>query len=245
MPHVANRNTVGFEPIYNNAGFPANPVPYELLPNTAFTKGMLVCFGRPGQAAVDGFKIRPMVAADAIANVAVVGVMAENIPATNNPAAGCTYGLVYDNPLQVFRATVIPGVNGINAGGDVGTTTTLVVASVTVNDALNGSLIYFYNGPGAPAVRTIVDSVAATNTISWIKPLAAATSVLTKFVLLAASVDVAGVNVGSQGLAVNNDSLRVNVTAPAATAPLNCLAIDPESLTMDVMIRAAAHFKTR
>lgn len=243
MPRVAPRTTVGFEFLYNKAGFHANPVLYELLPNTAFTAGMLAVMD-VGAGAQSG-KIRPAVAADVVATGAFVGVMAETITAANNPAAGLTFGRVYDHPLNVYRATFVPGVNGVNVGGAAGTTTTLVVPAVNANDNLRGAMIYFYGGAGAPAIRTISGAVAVTNTLSWIAPLDVATDATTRYVLLAASVDVVGVNVGSVGLAVNNDSRRVNVTAPAATAPLNCLAIDPANLWMEVMIRAAAHISSK
>ena len=196
-------------------------------------------------AGANSGKLRPAVAADVVATSAFVGVMAETIAQADNPATGLTYGLVYDHPDNVYRTTFVPGVNGVNAGGANGTTTTLVVAAVAADNNLRGTAIYFYGGPGAPALRTVSAADAGTNTITWIAPLAVATDATTRFVLLAASVDVVGVNVGSTGLAVNNDSLRVNVTAPAATAPLNCIQIDPQNLWMDVAIRAAAHISSK
>jgi hypothetical protein len=238
MTYVAPRTTVGFEFSYNKLGFSANPVPYRLKPNTAFKKGMLVGIIPAGTA--DAGCIFPWIAATSKADTVVAGVMAETIAQADNPAADDTYGLVYDNPFNVYTVTFVPGLNGTAA--TAGTTTSLVTA-VTFgadNDA-TGSTIYFYEGPGSPAVRVVSSSTHADNTLVWKKPLATAPTTATKIVLLGdAALDAAtgGIGVGTIGLTVNADSLRVDGEAQPvpATWPVNCINVDMPNLTMDVML---------
>jgi len=80
---------MAFDLVRNLAGFPANPVAYPLTAGESFTKGDLV--------KISSGKITKAAAAD----TAVFGVMAETVTAA---ATGTTYGLVYDNPLNVYRA---------------------------------------------------------------------------------------------------------------------------------------------
>lgn len=79
---------MAFEFVRNLAGFPANPVAYPLTNSEAFVKGDLV--------KISNGKITKATATD----TAVFGVMAETVTAA---ATGTTYGLVYDNPLNVYR----------------------------------------------------------------------------------------------------------------------------------------------
>lgn len=240
MPYVAPRKTIGFEFNYNKAGFSGNPVPYLLKANTAFKKGMVVGMTLPGVA--EGGAIFPWVAATRCDQNVVVGVMAESIAQADNPAAEDTYGLVYDNPLNVYRATFVPGING-DVAVTSGTTTTVITATAFSNDTrAAGSTIIFYEGPGSKTVRRISSATASTNTLTWLEPIGLAPTDATKFMLLgAADLDTAGggIGVGAVGLAVNNDSLRVNANAaPHLTQqPVICLAIDPWNMWMDVMLQ--------
>lgn len=238
MTYVAPRTTVGFEFSYNKVGFDANPVPYRLKPDTAFKKGMLVGIIPAGTA--DAGCIFPWIAATSKADTVVAGVMAEAIAQADNPAADDTYGLVYDNPFNVYKVTVVPGLNGTAVLTGTTTSITTAIGFGADEDAV-GSTIFFYEGPGSTAVRVVSSSTHAANTLIWKKPLAVAPTTATKIVLLGdAALDAAtgGIGVGTIGLTVNADSLRVDGEAQPvpATWPINCLAVDMPNLTMDVMI---------
>lgn len=240
MPYVPKRTTVGFEPIYNVAGFKRNPVPYLLKTNTAFEKGMLVGMTLTGVA--EGGAIFPWTNSTRSDQNAVVGVMAEDVAQADNPSAENTYGLVYDSPFQVYRVTFVPGINGDVAVSSGNTTSMVTATSFTEDHRAAGSTIFFYEGPGSPAIRRLSDSTGSTNTLTWLEPLATAVTTDTKFVLLGvADLDTAGggIGIGSFGLTVNSDSKRINGdAAPHVTQqPAICVGLEMELLAMHVMFQ--------
>ncbi len=234
------RTTVGFEFNYNIFGFSANPIPFELKPDTEFKKGQLVCLGHFGQGATDCGKLRPMVAADQVDEEVLIGVMAESIKQADNPADKITYGLVYCNPGNIYRVSFT---NWDEIVGDsTGTKTKLELAAVTNEDNIRGTLMYIYEGPGAGNTRTIV-TADNSNFITWIGDIEANTTTDTKAFLLSQSVEHAGINVGSVGADVDATSMKVDVGASlnASENPIKVVGIDARALMMDVMLHGPLH----
>ena len=235
--------TNGFELVYNKSGFPANPSPYMLKPDTAFTKGMLV--GIIPAGSVHAGKIEPWEAATRYDQRPVAGVMAETIKQADNPATGITYGKVHDNPLNVYRVTAIPGINGDVAVVEDGHTTTTSMKQATGFTEENraaGGLIYFYEGPGSPATRLISSTDNTNDKLVWIGELSEKPTAATKWLMFGATnldTTAGGIFPGSVGLAVNDDSRRVNANAAANASeqPIKVLTIYPEKLAMDVMLQ--------
>lgn len=227
MALTAKRTTMGFELVRNIAGFPANPVPYELTPSTAFKKGDLVVFsaGKVAQAtsaSVDN----------------ILGVMAETITAD---ATAVTKGLVYDNPFNVYRVTFKDHKDGTATGGS---TTTLIDTNLATssNDVWNGALLYIYDGAGKGSVRTVSDYDGATDTLTVVDPFPEAIDTTSKYILLgsaAAAGDV--INVGTAGIVLKDcrsvDANANTLDSGALVGPLVCVAIYPEDLMMDVIIK--------
>lgn len=237
-------DTQGFEFKYNKAGFPANAVPYVLKPNTEFKKGQLVAMERRVKQDNIG-EIFPVSNTTSLATATIVGVMAEAVAQADNPTLGITTGLVYDNPLNVYKVSFIPRVNGDNAVVDAThtTTTTMTVAGgVATDDRSKGALIYFYEGPGSPALRTISDIKATNDKITWISPLSAVPTADTKFYVTCGAdynVDGAVHNIGIVGGKTDSDGMKVDCAqVPAlATGPLVIIGVDPVKMTFDVMLR--------
>ena len=236
MSYTAERTTVGFEFNYHKFGFSGNPVPYELKPDQAFKKGQLVALKYPGQAATDCGKLIPFTDSQRIDQDILVGVMAETIKQADNPSDEVTYGMVYDNPGNIYRVT-FTNVEEIQGASD-GTTTRLDLAAVTNANNIRGTLMFIYEGPGAGHVRTITEADDGGNTISWIGAIDSITTDETKALLLSADVNSAGINVGSVGAKVDSDGMKVDVgqALSATQNPIRVVRIDPKHLMMDVML---------
>ncbi len=225
MALTAKRTTNGFELVRNLIqGAAMNPVPYELTPGESFTVGDMVVLsaGRVTKAT-------------SASTSNILGVMAETITAATNKT---TYGLVYDNPYNVYRVTFA---NHRDATATGGTTTTLIDTTLptSTDDVWNGALLYVYDGPGAGSVRTVTDYVGATDTLTVSEPFPVPITNQSKYILLGNGGAVGNViNVGSIGV-VLKDSRTVDAGASIASeaGPLKVLAIYPDQLMMDVVIR--------
>ena len=224
MPMLVARKTEGFERVGNLAGFPANPRKYELTPGIAFQRGDLV--------ALDGGRVVKATPSSA----RILGVMAETIAAEDNPSGKTTFGAVYDHPLDIFRASIAGHVDSTATGG---TLTTLVDSALpaAVADAYVGGVLYIYEGPGAGAVRTVVDYDEVSKTLTVNEPFPAAPTAATKYVLIGAG-DAAkdGINAGTVGAAVDANARSIDAATSPGTGPLTVLAVDPKGLTCDVII---------
>jgi len=241
MSYEAERTTVGFEFNYNKFGFSGNPVPYELKPNQAFKKGQLVALKYPGQAATDCGKLIPFTDSQRIDQDILVGVMAESIAQDDNPSDKKTFGMVYDNPGNIYRVT-FTNVEEIQGASD-GTTTRLDLAAVTNENNIRGTLMFIYEGPGAGHVRTITEADDSGNTISWIGAIDSKTTDETKALLLSADVNSAGINVGSVGAKVDSDGLKVDVgqALSATENPIKVVGVNPKAKMLDVMLNGPLH----
>lgn len=235
-------DTVGFEFSHNLAGFAPNPVQYILKPNTEFKKGMLV--GMAPQSSANAYEIFPWINTTRIDQNILVGVMAEDIKQADNPATGLTYGMVYDNPYNVYNASFIPGANGSIAVLTDATHTT--VTSIKVDEAFDnnnrvrGALIYFYDGPNAGQLRTIASTDATNDKLVWTKPLPQLPTPDSKFyVTCHAGLDTAGAvaNVGSVGVSADATSRKIltNVALNAAQQPIIVVGVNPVEMTFKVM----------
>lgn len=226
MALVAKMPTYGFERVTNLLGFPTNPSKYELTPGVSFKRGDLVVLsgGRVAKATPGASNI--------------LGVMAETIDATANPAGKVTHGLVYDNPFDVFRCSFSGHRDAVATGGSA---TTLVDAnlSASTDDAFVGALLYVYEGPGAGAVRTVVDYDGTSKTLTVEEPFPEPITDESRYILLGAGTAAGdAINVGSVGVNIL-DERTINAGGSIANeaGPLVVLSIDVENLTMDVLIR--------
>jgi len=236
MAHTASRISIGFEPIYNKTVTTIpNPVAYELTPNTAFAQGDMVV--------LTGGKVAKAAAGSV---TAILGVMAESILAADNPAAGLTYGKVYDHPDNVYRCTFS---GQLDSTVDSGTTTTIVDAalSTATDDIWNGALVYFYEGTNAGCVRTVSDFDHASDTLTVTYPLPAAPDTTSKYIILGdASEANDAINVGMSGIVLADEN-TIDVTASrlnstALVGPLVCVgASKVADLMLDVMVRRSCH----
>lgn len=226
MALVAKRVTEGFELIGNLANVPDNGRLYELTPGIEFKKGDMVVL------------VNGKVAKAAAGATNVLGVMAESVSAAENPVGAVTYGRVYDNPLNVYRCTFAGHRDAAATGGS---STTLIDTALptSANDVWNGALLYIYDGPGKGDVRTVKDYVGATDTLVVEKPFSATPTTSTKYILLGAASAVGDViNVGSVGVNLSNErTIGANATIASEAGPLAVLAIYPEDLMMDVVVR--------
>lgn len=227
MALTATRITDGFEPVYNKVmqQIP-NPVKYELTPGTAFAKGDVVVLtnGKVAKASAGATN--------------VLGVMAQSVTATQNPAGATTYGDVYDQPQNVYRCT-FTGHRDATATG--GSTTTLVDSTMgaAADDRWAGALLYVYEGAGAGSIRTVKAYTSATRTLTVEQPFAVAIDTTSKYILLgnaSAAGDV--INVGSYGVNLSGaNRIAAGGTVASEAGPLVVTAINPAKLTMDVVIR--------
>lgn len=226
MAYTAPRTSQGFELIGNMFGPAPNPNRYPLTPNTAFKKGdMVVLTGG--------------MVAKAAANAAnVLGVMARSYTAAENPAGKITFGVVHDNPFNIYRATFVDHRDAAATGG---TATTLIDTELTTseNDVWNGAYLYIYEGPGAGDMRIVKDYVGATDVLHVEEPFSATPTTATKYILLGeagAAGDV--INVGSIGVNLKDEkSIDANAANKDDDGPLAVKAIDPVNLMMTVIIR--------
>ena len=219
MSYEAPRTTVGFERVYNMAGFPSNPVPYELKGNTAFKKGALVVID-------DGL----LDVADNNTTSKVVGVMAEEVKQADNPSDEVTYGMVYDNPLDVFRVSVADHLDVTATGGSA----TRFEATGEFNDDMEGSVIYVYEGPSKGAVRTISNS--ADNFVDVYEPFPEDITTDSKAVVLGEDGASGAIYIGKDGVFADSDGLKLNCDKAPDDGPLTVVGIDAPNLMMDVVL---------
>ena len=229
MALVATKATQGFEFDRNLLGFPANPVPYELTPNTAFTKGDMVVLtsGKVAKAAAGATN--------------VLGVMASSYTTVQNPAAATTYGLVYDNPFNIYRCTFADHTDSTATGG---TTTTLVdtTLSTSTDDYWNGALLYIYEGAAAGSIRTVKDYTGASDTLTVEKPFPVAPDTTSKYIMLGLGSAVGNViNIGTVGVDLKDENtIDANATVASEAGPLVVVPTPVENiknLILHVMIR--------
>jgi len=233
MPFDVIRTTLGFEVARSMVGFPSNPVPYELTPDTAFDKGDMVKFTN-GKVAK----------ADSGDTSGILGVMAETIKQEDNPDEKTTYGLVYDDPLRVYRVSMeIDDDNKFEANGGAsdGTTVTALGSNDTSN-TWRGALLYVYEGTNKGSVRTVKQfgGDGTTETFTVEEPFPKQCDDTTKFIVLGDD-DAADrpINVGTRVLL--EDEAKVDANGNPTSGPLLVLAIYPADLMMDVIIRSGAH----
>lgn len=238
----APRVTDGLEFVYNKAGFPANPVPYILKPNQAFKKGQVVVMPNIGSAELCN-EVLPATNSTSLATHTVVGVMAEAVLAADNPALEVTYGLVYDNPLNVYKVTIAPGQNGnvpvVGANTD---TTNVESTTALAGDHNRGAILCFYEGPLKGTWRTISAVTNADNKYTFIATLPASPTAADKFYVTGSAdsnTQYATYNIGMVGGSVDSTGLKVNCATAVArrTGILNIVGFSPLDMTFDVMLR--------
>ncbi len=234
------RVTAGFEPLFHKMGFAPNPVPYELTPNTEFKMGDMVVL-----------QYGKVVRATAASVSGILGVMAHDVKQADNPAAGLTKGLVYDNPNTIFRVSIADMGNRdytATGGASDGTTVTAAEATLTTANVFRGAMLYVYEGTNKGAIRTVsaYSNAASVGTWTVTYPFPNQCDTTTKFIVFGGASEANdGINVGKAGI-VLKDHARVDGDAAAISSgnpvgPLVCLALDPANLWMDVMIRASKH----
>lgn len=228
MALTAKRVTKGFEPVRHLHNQPMVPVEYELTSGTAFNKGDMVVLsaGRVAKAAANATN--------------VLGVMAEDVSAADNPAGKTTKARVYDDPHIVFRCSFSDHIDSTATA--TGTTTTLIDTTLgtSSDDVWNGAFLYIYEGAGYDGrPRTVVDYVGSTDTLVVNEPFPEATDTTTKYILLGAATQAGDViNVGTIGVDLKDENtIDANATVASEAGPLKVLAIYPEELMMDVVIR--------
>ena len=237
------RNTVGFEAKYNKAGFPTNPVPYEVKQNVAISMGRLMTIANPAAA------INPKATAltsTITVNKAncIVGVTAEAITQANNPTTAKTNCLIYDTPYNVYTASFAGHVDGTAQASTIATQLKTGIGTLTTAaNAVAGALVHIYEGPGKGDVRTVASN-STLGVLTVAPAFSAIPTVATKYILLSAlstasKLQAASVNVGTVGLKLATDASKVAIGAGAVTGYLNVVDIDPANLTMDVMIQPA------
>ncbi len=229
MVFTPTKVTNGFEFNYNKAGFSSNPVPYMLTPNTAFVRGSAVHFNPATGCIVEH---------DAANTLQIVGIMAESIAQADNPADEETYGLVYDNPDNVYKVSFT---NYLDLDATAGSVTEFTSAG-NLDAGLAGALIYIYEGPSAGAIRRI--SACDGDTATVVDPFPVAITDESKAVVLGNDAAGGAINVGVAGVTTRDaeDARMVDAQAtPAATGFLTVMAVDMENCMVDVMIQKGRH----
>lgn len=226
MAYTAPRVSQGFELIGNMFGPAPNPNKYILTPNTAFNKGDMVVL------------TNGMVAKAAAGATNVLGVMAKSYTTTENPAAKQTWGLVYDNPFNIYRCSFDDHRDAVATGG---TATTLIDTNLSTsnNDVWNGAMLWIYDGPGAGDVRIVKDYVGANDTLVVEEPFSAVPTTASKYILLGEAGAVGDVIFpGATGVDLKDEN-TIDASAPNkdGDGPLAVLAIDFPNLMMTVLIR--------
>lgn len=228
MTLTATYTSRGFEPVAHLFGFTPNPRPYLLTPNTAFSKGDMVVLtaGKVAKAAAN--------ATD------VLGVMAEAFTTTTNPSASDTYGLVYDDPFQIFRCTFSDHTDSTATGG---TTTTLAdtALSTSSNDDWNGALLYVYGGTNKGALLTVKDYVGATDTLHFEEAQPAAFDTTSTYIMLGVGSAGDVINIGRPGVDLKDENtIDANAATASNAGPLVMVHTpleDIKNLMMRVLIR--------
>lgn len=178
MPKTTNVITAGLEFAYNKVGFSANPVPYPLVKNQTYKKGSIAYMSYVSET--NAGKLLPVTTiAELTSQGFAVGVMAGNY----SPTEDGEYGLVYDNPWNIYRVNIGNFYDGeAAAGGDITTLPTGI--AVSANNLLRGALVHLYEGPGAGATR-IVSASTTLGVLTLDRALPVAPTTDTKFILLA------------------------------------------------------------
>lgn len=228
MALTANRTSKGYEFVRNLMGFPANPVMYELTPDTAFSKGDMVVLtnGKVAKAAANA------------ANV--LGVIDQTFTTTTNPAAATTLGPVLDNPFNVYRCTFSDHRDATATGGS---TTTLVdtALSTSSDDDWNGALLYIYEGTNAGHLRTVKDYTGSSDTLTVEEAYPAACDTTSKYILLGVGAAGDVINIGRPGVNLKDENtIDANAATAAEAGPLVVTPTpldDIKNLMLHVMIR--------
>ena len=243
------KDTEGFEIKYNKAGFPTNPVEYELTPNTDFSKGQLVTIpmGNAGAGT-----LTPLTSTITVNGInTIVGVMAESFTAATNPTGAKTFGKVYDNPFNVYRVSFADHLDGTAAAASTAADYLQTGVVSTAANVLKGATVHIYEGPGEGDTRTITANRATDGRVTVAPAFSSTPTTATKYIILASKTTdgftAAGYNVGTIGGKLSTGSvlkMSAKTAAAVATGYLNVLAINPEKLTADVMITPAKHMLT-
>lgn len=230
MALTASRTTAGFELIGNLMNVTDNGRLFLLKENTAFKKGDMVVMtnGKVDKAAAGATN--------------VLGVMAEAVSTTDNPDASETYGKVFCNPFNIYRCTFADHLDSTATGG---TTTTLIdtALSTSADDYWNGAYLYIYEGTNAGEARTAYDYTGTSDTLAVEKAYPAAPDTTSKYIMLGGGTEANdGINVGSIGIDLKDentiDAGENRLSSTIEVGPLVCLAIHPQDLMMDVIIRS-------
>lgn len=225
MALTASRTTSGFELVGHLFGAYTNPVKYELTPNTAFSKGDAVVL------------INNKVAKAAANATNVLGVMAEAFTTTTNPSDGLVFGLVHDNPFNIYRCSYTGHRDATATGG---TTTTLVDTGLPTSsdDVWNGALLYIYEGAAAGSIRTVSDYTGATDTLTVTKAFPVAPDTTSKYILLGAGLAAGeNINIGTIGVdIVDENTLDSNATTASEAGPFIVMPT-PDDEIKDLMLR--------
>ena len=228
MPYVAARTSIGFEFMYNKAGFSSNPVAYKLTPDTAYSKGQLMVYNPATGCAAS--------AAGATQGM-VLGPMAHSVAQADNPADEDTFGKIMDNPLNVYKVSFT---NHLDVAASAAGSTTTFVSDGNLHAGLAGALIFITRGPAAGAIRTISACDDDTATVAYPFPVAPGADA--RAVVLGEDDANGAINKGSRGLIVRDGGLLVDAgAAPADTGILTVVGLDVRNLMLEVMIMASKH----
>ena len=218
--------TRGFERVRNLSLVPVNPNLYELTPNTAFVEGDMVVdsAGKIAKAAANATNVR--------------GVMAASYTTAENPSNERTFGLVWDHPQDVFRCTFSDQQDSTATSGS---TTTLAdtTLTTTTDNYWNGASLYVYDGAAKGTIRTVSAYTNASRTFTFVDAAYEAIGATSKYIVLGAALAAGDViNVGKIGVDLKDENtIDGNATVASEAGPLECLAIYPNKLQMDVRIK--------
>ncbi len=234
------RITAGFEPLFHKMGFAPNPVPYELTPDTEFKMGDMVTL-----------QYGKVVRATAATVSGILGVMAHDVKQADNPAAGLTKGLVYDNPAIIYRVSIADMANRdwtATGGAADGTTVTAAEDTLTTANIFRGAMLYVYEGTNKGSIRTVAaySNAASVGTWTVTYPFPNQCDITTKFIVFGGGSEANdGINIGTAGIVLKDhskvDGDAAVISGGTPVGPLVCVGLDPANLTMDVMIRASKH----
>ncbi len=225
------RETIGLEMRYNKAGFITNAVPYLAKGGEDFEKGQLVKLK-------DGL-LEPMAHTDSPdEDEPIVGVCAH----TEESVDDGTWIAVYDSPYSVYECT-FENHEDIKEDVDGNTANlkqiTLPLSSATNDDSLKGAILYIYAGPGKGDIRTVTGNTDADPTVVTVNENFSQAPTGDSKVILVADHD--GNNdfdiskVGSLNGMTDNGKIDVD-QKDFKDGYLNVLRINPDRLTMNVMI---------
>jgi len=228
-------DTIGFEPVYNKAGFPANPIEYEGSSGTAYVRGSILRMAN-GLAATVTYATTPQVTHP------IIGVCAESKTLTTADR----FIKVWQPDGQVFKVTFAHHKDMTSYG----TTTASIFRAATGTADLWGiastvtglkALLYIYEGPGKGDTRVVTQHTSgadSTLNITVSSPFSAYPTSDSKAIVLAGSTGLSyPTNVGSL-LALSSDSnlqLSALTSAVAGCSYAIVQSVDMANLTMDIM----------